>query len=148
MYFLPLIPVAAIVVPLLLAYHKSKHGKSGKKFVIANLAVFALVMAVCIMLPLTAGAAGEDTSAATATASETEAAPSSDSSGLGFIAMAIATGVGSVGSGIAVAAAAPAAIGATAEDPKAFGKSIVFVGLAEGIGIYGVLISILIFSKL
>ena len=48
------------------------------------------------------------------------------------------------GSGIAVAAAAPAAIGATSEDPKAFGKAIVFVGLAEGVSIFGLLIAIFI----
>ena len=45
--------------------------------------------------------------------------------------------------GIAVAAGAPAAIGATAEDPKSFGKSIIFVALGEGFGLYGLLISIL-----
>ena len=44
----------------------------------------------------------------------------------------------------AVAAAAPAAIGATSEDPKAFGKAIVFVGLAEGVSIFGLLIAIFI----
>ena len=39
---------------------------------------------------------------------------------------------------------APAAIGATAEDPKAFGKSIIFVALGEGFGLYGLLIAIMI----
>ena len=45
------------------------------------------------------------------------------------------------------AAAAPAAIGATSEDPKAFGKALIFVALGEGIAIYGLLISILILNK-
>ena len=52
-----------------------------------------------------------------------------------------------IGSGVAVAAAAPAAIGATSEDPKAFGKSLIFVALGEGIALYGLLISILILNK-
>ena len=47
----------------------------------------------------------------------------------------------------AVAAAAPAAIGATSEDPKVFGKALIFVALGEGIALYGLLISILILNK-
>ena len=42
---------------------------------------------------------------------------------------------------------APAAIAATAEDPKSFGKSIIFVALGESIALYGVVISILILQK-
>lgn len=49
--------------------------------------------------------------------------------------------------GIAVASAAPAAIGATSEDPKAFGKAMIFVALGEGIALYGLLIAILIWMK-
>ena len=53
-------------------------------------------------------------------------------------------GLAGIGGGIAVASGASAAIGATAEDPKNFGKSIIFVALGEGFGLYGLLISILI----
>ena len=60
------------------------------------------------------------------------------------IAMAIVMGLSSIGSGLAVSAAAPAAIGATSEDPKAFGKAIVFVGLAEGVPIFGLLVALII----
>ena len=52
-----------------------------------------------------------------------------------------------MGAGIAVAAAAPAAIGAVSEDPKSFGKSMIFVVLGEGVALYGLLISILIINK-
>ena len=38
----------------------------------------------------------------------------------------------------------PAGICATSEDPKAFGKAIIFVALGEGVALYGMLISILI----
>ena len=48
---------------------------------------------------------------------------------------------------INVAAGAPAAISATAENPKSFGKSIIFVALGESIALYGVVISILILNK-
>ena len=49
---------------------------------------------------------------------------------------------------VAQAAAAPAAIGATSEDPKAFGKALIFVALGEGIALYGLLVSILILAKI
>ena len=42
----------------------------------------------------------------------------------------------------------PAAIGATSEDPKAFGKALIFVALGEGIALYGLLVSILILAKI
>lgn len=60
------------------------------------------------------------------------------------VAMALAIGFASIGAGLAVAAAAPAAIGAVSEDPKAFGKAIVFVGLAEGVPIFGLLVALII----
>ena len=64
-----------------------------------------------------------------------------------MIAAALAVGIAGVGGGIAVAASAPAAIGATSEDPKAFGKAMIFVALGEGIALYGLLIAILILNK-
>jgi V/A-type H+-transporting ATPase subunit K len=68
--------------------------------------------------------------------------------GLGFIGAALVTGLSALGAGIAVASAAPAAIGATSEDPKAFGKALIFVALGEGVALYGLLISILIINAI
>ena len=76
-----------------------------------------------------------------------DASPIDNSKGMGLIAAALVTGLAGIGGGIAVAASAPAAIGATSEDPKAFGKSLIFVALGEGIALYGLLISILILNK-
>jgi len=73
-----------------------------------------------------------------------EAVAASSSDGLKFIAAALSTGLGSIGSGIAVASSASAAIGAISENEGIFGKAIVFVGLAEGISIFGFLISLMI----
>ena len=50
---------------------------------------------------------------------------------------ALAVGLSGIASGIAVSNSASAAIGALAENDSTFGKSIVFVGLAEGMAIYG-----------
>ena len=51
-------------------------------------------------------------------------------------AAALSTGLACVGGGIAVASAASAALGAISEDPSALGKSLIFVGLAEGVCLY------------
>ncbi len=67
--------------------------------------------------------------------------------GLGLLAAALATGLAALGAGYAVAVVASSAIGATSEDPKIFGKTLILVGLADGIAIYGIIISILILQK-
>lgn len=66
----------------------------------------------------------------------------------GFIGAGIAVGLSSIGAGIAVGLTGAAAIGALAEKPQLMGKLLLIVGLAEGIAIYGLLISIMIFGKI
>ena len=68
--------------------------------------------------------------------------------GIGLIAAALATGLGCIGAGIAVAVVASSAVGAVSENPSLLGKTIIFAGLAEGIAIYGLIISIMILSKI
>ena len=65
----------------------------------------------------------------------------------GFLAAALATGLSSLGAGIAVAGVGSAAIGALAEKPELLGRALIMVGLAEGIAIYGLIISILILNR-
>ena len=80
-------------------------------------------------------------------AAETTAA-ASNATGFGYIAAALSTGLSCVGGGIAVASAASAALGAISEDSSALGKSLIFVGLAEGVCLYGLIISFMILGKL
>ncbi len=68
--------------------------------------------------------------------------------GLGYIGAALAVGLSALGAGIGVASTGAATIGAMSEKPEMMGKSLVFVGLAEGIAIYGVVIAIMILSKI
>ncbi len=63
------------------------------------------------------------------------------------LAAAISTGLACVGAGIAVAGSGAAAVGAIAEKPESFGRSLIFVGLSEGIAIYGLLISFLVLNR-
>jgi len=77
-----------------------------------------------------------------------ETASTSSVSGFGFIAAALSTGLATVGAGYAVAVVGSSALGAVSEDPSILGKTLIFVGLAEGIAIYGLIVSILILGRL
>ncbi len=63
------------------------------------------------------------------------------------LAAGIATGLGSIGAGWAVSSTGAAAIGAIAEKPDAFGRSLIFVGMAEGIAIYGLIIAFMVLNR-
>lgn len=64
----------------------------------------------------------------------------------GFLAAALSTGLSSMGAGYAVANVGSAAIGALTEKPELLGRALIFIGLAEGIAIYGLIVSILILN--
>jgi V/A-type H+-transporting ATPase subunit K len=68
--------------------------------------------------------------------------------GLGMLAVALATGLSVLGAGYAVAVVGAAALGAIAEKPELFGRTLVFIGLAEGLAIYGLIVSILLLGRL
>ena len=68
--------------------------------------------------------------------------------GMGYLAAALVTGLSCIGVGIAVASAASAALGAISEDQSILGKSLIFVGLAEGVALYGLIISFMILGQL
>lgn len=106
-----------------------------KKALRINIAVFAplMLLGIGILVP--------DMVYAATTADPT-------ASGMGFIAAALSTGFATVGAGYAVGAVGSSALGAVSEDPKILGKTLIFVGLAEGIAIYGLIISILILGRL
>lgn len=88
----------------------------------------------------------------TGNVSAAEAATTATSSGLatglGYIGAALVTGLSCIGGGIAVASAASAALGAISEDSSVLGKSLIFVGLAEGVCLYGLIISFMILGNL
>lgn len=83
-----------------------------------------------------------------AMAAEETAAAGVSAAGLGYISAALSTGLSCLGGGIAVSAAASAALGAISEDSSILGKSLIFVGLAEGVCLYGLIISFMILGNL
>lgn len=62
------------------------------------------------------------------------------------LAAALAAGLAAIGAGIAVSGTGSAAIGTIAERPEAFGRALIFVGLAEGIAIYGLIIAFMVLA--
>ena len=146
------LPIVFLVVSVIMSIRAVKNGKKTRSAVATQLLAFMAVCVVTFAIPVVASATTTNNAATTPSTSETaataQAAATASAKGLGFIAASLAVGIAGIGGGIAVAAAAPAAIGATSEDPKAFGKAIIFVALGEGIALYGLLISILILQKI
>ncbi|MGA7964796.1 MAG: ATP synthase subunit C [Gammaproteobacteria bacterium] len=67
--------------------------------------------------------------------------------GAAYIAAAIAVGLSTIAGGIAVGLVGAAAMGAIGEKPEISGKALIFLGLAEGIAIYGLIIAIMILGN-
>lgn len=112
-----------------------------KRYLAVNVATFFGVLIFGIIYGYT------DT--VTAAEAVVESANSSGlATGMGYIAAALSTGCSCIGGGIAVASAASAALGAISEDQSILGKSLIFVGLAEGVALYGLIISFMILGKL
>jgi ATP synthase subunit C. len=156
------IPVIAVFAAGYVAVRFFKQSGSGAKALKVNFAVVALVFAICMFGAMTAMASGEDKAKEPVDSSvadtigaedeETTATAAAENTGLalglGLLAAALSTSISGIGGGIAVASAAPAAIGATSEDPKAFGKALIFVALGESIALYGLVIAIMILNKI
>ena len=146
------VPAAVLLASVVYTMKKHSEGQSIKKSLRMNAATFAvmvLLVAGCAMGAFATGsedttAAPADTTAAQASDAVAESAEATtvkdNSKGLGLLAAGLVTG-------LAGTAGAPAAIAATSEDPKAFGKALIFVALGESIALYGVVISILILNK-
>ncbi len=61
-----------------------------------------------------------------------------------WISAAVAVGIACIGGGIAVGQIGAAAMGAMSENPELSGKALPYVGLAEGICLWGFLVALLI----
>ena len=148
LYFI--IPALLIIFSSWLAVKVVKRGASKKKAVLFQIASVAIFMFISIFSCASSASAASSSENNSSSVSGTQTTASSKASayGVGLIAAALVTGLSGIGGGIAVASAAPAAIAATSEDPKAFGKALIFVALGEGIALYGLLVSIMIFGKL
>ena len=122
--------ILSIIVPFG-AFLASKRSKGGLKATLAfNVFMFFGVLVIANVMMFSGYAyAAEGTAVAAST------------DGWKYIAAALSTGLSCIGGGIAVASAASAALGAISEDSSIMGKSLIFVALAEGIALYGLIVS-------
>lgn len=68
--------------------------------------------------------------------------------GLMFIGIGLPTGLAAIAAAIALGPIGSAALAVIAEKPELFGRSLIYLGLAEGIAIYGLVMSILLLNRL
>ena len=123
-------------------YSESRR-RRGKLTLSFNLAGFTLIFLLSAVLIFTG-----QVYATGGGHSVNEAAAASDVAlAAAFIGAGLVTGLGAIGTGIAVSSAAAAAIGAISENENNFGKAMIFVAMAEGIAIYGLLISFMILGR-
>ncbi|HRH82253.1 MAG TPA: ATP synthase subunit C [Thiobacillaceae bacterium] len=108
--------------------------------VFGNLLVFGLAMAGFLYLGV------QDVMAQEAAASGGSGI--SMAVGLALIGIGLPTGLAAIGAGIALGPVGAAALAVIAEKPEMFGRTLIYMGLAEGIAIYGLVMSILLLGKL
>lgn len=139
--------ILSIIVPFGAYFLGEKSRKRYKRSLACNCFFFFGTLALAAILSL-GGAGSVQAAEAAADVAASGAAAGGLSSGLGYIAAALATSLSGIGSGIAVASSASAALGAISEDQSIFGKSMIFVAMAEGIALYGLIISFMILGQL
>lgn len=129
--------ILCIAVPALYFVLGAKSGKRLKKALLSNIISFFTTLFAGTAVMFSGGAAAAN-----------EAAPIADSvKSMAYISAAGVTGLACIGAGIAVAAAASAALGAISENETIMGKALIFVALAEGIALYGLLVSFTILGQ-
>ena len=132
-----LLLAAAVAGPIAFFYRGVPSKKRGKMALFVNLVSFVAVFVLAVVFLFSRQAI---------------AAPTDSNVGdlalaAAFIGAGLVTGLCSIGTGIAVSSAAAAAIGAISENENNFGKAMIFVAMAEGIAIYGLLISFMILGR-
>ena len=68
--------------------------------------------------------------------------------GLAIIGIGIPTAMATIGAGIAVGPVGAASLAVITEKPEMFGRTLIYLGLAEGIAIYGLVVTILLLGRI
>ncbi len=68
--------------------------------------------------------------------------------GLALLGVGLPTGLAAIAAALALGPIGSASLAVIAEKPEMFGRTLVYMGLAEGIAIYGLVMSILLLGKL
>jgi V/A-type H+-transporting ATPase subunit K len=128
---------ASMVLPIIYFNLGAKNKKRGMRALFSNLVSFVLVVIAASVFIFSGNVY----------AAEAASQVSDFAVAMAFIGAALVTGMCCIGTGIAVGSAATAAIGAISENESNMGKAMVFVAMAEGIAIYGLLVSFMILGR-
>lgn len=138
-----ILPIVAVVAGLLVLLRR----RSGRAFVRVVLALDGLLL-VAAAAVLVASLVGDPAAATSGTAAAAGAATQAASTNwAALLGASIAVAGSSIGAGLAVAYTGGAALAAISERPEIFGRAMVIVGLAEGIAVYGLIVSIILVGK-
>ena len=119
-----------------------------RRSIVAHLLLFAVVYVALLGWACNTALAQEPAAPPAGQPQAAEPKHLSVGDGLALIGVALATGLSVLGAGYAVGVVGSAALGAIAEKPELFGRTLVFIGLAEGLAIYGLIMSILMLGRL
>jgi V/A-type H+-transporting ATPase subunit K len=137
---LPVVPI----VGLLAGWLTRRSGRTAVR-ALRTLSIVVLLASLAVLL---AAVTTEPSSAAGPPHAVTVAVVMvTPASGAALIGAAIAVAGSSIGAAIAVAYTGSAALAAMSERPELFGRAMVIVGLAEGIAIYGLIVSVILIGK-
>ena len=144
MIALPVVFVVGLSTPWLVR----RRGRPAVGLLLAANGVLLLAALVLVLVSVTAEPSSASTlPASPLSASVLPAAAATQANGSALIGAAIAVAGSSIGAAIAVAYTGSAALAAMSERPELFGRAMVIVGLAEGIAIYGLIVSVILIGK-
>ncbi|MEJ2309799.1 MAG: ATP synthase subunit C [Gammaproteobacteria bacterium] len=118
-------------------------GRVLKPLVGGNLLLFAAGLAGLLFF-----AVGEATAATEEAGAVRDMSQVSLGFGLALIGIGLPTGLAAIAAGMAIAPVGAAALAVIGEKPEVFGRTLIYLGLAEGVAIYGLVISILMLGRL
>ncbi|MDR1531559.1 MAG: ATP synthase subunit C [Clostridiales bacterium] len=130
--------VLAIILPVGIFFLGERKPKRFKNMLAVNIISFFGVMMFAVFFMFSGQALASEVPNA--------AGAGSAADGLRYLGAALSTGLATIGAGVATGSAAAAALGALSENEGIMGKALIFVALAEGIAIYGMLVSFMILN--
>jgi V/A-type H+-transporting ATPase subunit K len=135
------LPVGVVVAGVAILVQR----RGGRAAVPALLTLDGVMLVAAVGLLVAALAGGPaDAAPDAASAAATQA---SSANWAALLGAAIAVAGSSIGAGVAVAYTGAAALAAISERPEIFGRAMVIVGLAEGIAVYGLIVSIILVGQ-
>ena len=137
-YVILLLASLLLFSPLITIGVRKLTGMKAKRALMTNIGAFCCLFALPTIFGFARSASAAETVA------DAAASAGGIALGLKYIGAGLAVGLSGIGGGIAVASSASAALGAISENEKAFGKSLIFVGLAEGVALYGLIIALVL----